>query len=126
MRLERHATYWRADGEFELDGASCASAWEVLDVNVTLDAKPHAMLGNVVVFYDKTDREMARCRHLDVLSGNHLLFLGSRWWQIGNASIVQRNGRWCVKYHLCSNTSLARQANAGLDADRRAQLAASN
>jgi hypothetical protein len=127
MRVERHATYWRCDAQFELEGPHCASAFELLDVHVPLaGVRPYSCLGNTIVFYDTSDREVARCRHLDLAVGTHLVFLGNRWWQVQNGSVVQHNGRWALKWHLCGNTRTAVQANAGAEADKRAHLAASN
>jgi hypothetical protein len=126
MHLQKHATYWRCESDIEVDGAHCAHVWEILDVNVPLDAKPYACLGNVIVFYNAAGQEIGRCRHFDLTVGNHLLFVGGRWWQVGAATVVQRDTRWCVKWHLCGDARLAKEANAGREHDKRAQLAKVN
>jgi hypothetical protein len=96
MHLQKHATYWRCESDIEVDGAHCAHVWEILDVNVPLDAKPYACLGNVIVFYNAAGQEIGRCRHFDLTVGNHLLFVGGRWWQVGAATVVQRDARWWI------------------------------
>lgn len=127
MRLTRHATLWVAEGDFEMAGNQCASLWEPLQINVPLNAKPHACYGNVVVFYDDAQMELGRCTYHE-LSGAapNLVYLGARWWEVSSGKVIQRNGRWCLQWHCCSNTARAREANAGATAERMTQTAGRN
>lgn len=129
LELRRVATMWDCQADFEVEGPWTAIMWEPLDVQAPLEAKPYCCYVDTVIFY--RDRvgydEVARCRHHELnMASPSLVFLGGRWWEVGGAHVVQRDGKWHMRWHLAANTRAAREANHGRELDRRDQLAQVN
>jgi hypothetical protein len=132
LAFRRIRTMWAVETpsvDFELAGPHRAELWEPLDVSIPLSAQPYCCYLNTVIFYrEKVGYdEIARVQHADFNTPSAtLLFVGGQWWSTGPGTVVQRQGRWCIRWTLSDNTRDAIEANTGRTIHQRQAAGATN
>lgn len=121
LSLNRFATLWDCECDFEWHCQQQCYAWEPLDIDAPHDARPSCFLGNRVSFYDVTgNKPLGELTHRDLqgVAPTLMLLRDGTWVEVLSGRVLYRAGKWCMRWLCAKNTRTARMMNAGFPAFR--------